>query len=84
MENQNQQHLDLIAQVIKSAQRRYQDDRPYYILWGCAVFLSCIVQFTLLHFAPTYNGLAWGVSIPTAIIIQMFIIQKQKKKEKMK
>jgi hypothetical protein len=84
MENQYQQHLDLIAQVIKSAQRRYQDDSPYYILWGCAVFLACIAQFILLHFAPTYNGLAWGVSIPAAIIIQMFIIQKQKKKEKMK
>lgn len=84
MENQNQQHLDLIAEVIKSAQRRYQDDSPYYILWGLTVFFACIAQFILLHFAPTYNGLAWGVSIPVAIIIQIFIIQKQKKKEKIK
>jgi hypothetical protein len=84
MENQNQQHLDLIAQVIKSAQRRYQDDSPYYILWGCAVFTASIAQFILLPFAPSYNGLAWGISIPTALIIQMFIIQKQKKKEKIK
>lgn len=84
MENPNQQHLDLIAQVIKSAQRRYQDDSPYYILWGCSIFTACIAQFVLLHFAPSYNGLAWGISIPAAIIIQMFIIQKQMKKEKIK
>ena len=84
MENSTQQNLDLIAQMIRTAQRRFYDDSPYYILWGSAVFLASILQYFLIVNESAYNGIGWAVFIPAAIIVQMVIIQKQKKKEQSK
>jgi hypothetical protein len=84
MENTNQQQLDLIAQMIKTAQRRFYDDSPYYILWGTAVAIASLVQYFLLLAKSEYNALGWAVCIPSALIIQFIIIRKQKGEEKVK
>lgn len=84
MEISNQQQLDLIAQMIKSAQRRFYDDSPYYILWGSAVFIASLVQYYLLWQNDGNNAIGWAIVIPTALLIQFFLISKQKKKEKFK
>lgn len=84
MENSNQQNLDLIARMIKTAQRRFYDDSPYYILWGLAIFFASLLQFILIRNQSDNNGIGWAIFIPTAIIIQLIIITKQKKKEKVK
>jgi hypothetical protein len=84
MENSNQQSLDLIANMIRTAQRRFYNDSPYYILWGCAVFFASITQYLLIQTSFTQNGIGWIILIPAALIVQLFIIKKQKKTEKSK
>jgi len=84
MENLTQQNLDLIANMIRTAQRRFYDDSPYYILWGCAVFLASIIQFFLILSSYGQNGIGWLIIIPAALIIQFIILKKQKRKEQPK
>lgn len=84
MENANQQHLDLIAQTIKTAQRRFYDDSPYYILWGFAIFFASLLQYFLVRRQSDNNGIGWAIFIPAAIIIQLIILARQKKKEQVK
>ncbi len=84
MENSTQQNLDLIANMIRTAQRRFYDDSPYYILWGSAVFIASIVQYFLMLSSYIQNGIGWVILIPAALIVQFFLIKKQKKKEKLK
>lgn len=84
MENQNQQNLDLIASMIKTAQRRFYDDSPFYILWGTTVFLACVIQYILIQTGYSNNGIAWAILIPSALVIQMIMVKKQKQKEKTK
>lgn len=84
MELENQQQLDLIAQTIKMAQRRFYNDSPYYILWGSAVFVASIAQYVLLLSAPAYNAIPWAVCIPLALILQFAMIRRQKKSETIK
>lgn len=79
-ENEFQQNLDIITQVIKTAQRRYYNDSPYFILWGTAVFLSSLLQFILIQNNMPFNEIGWAISIPLSIIIQIVLIQKEKKK----
>jgi hypothetical protein len=84
MENSNQQNLDLIAQMIKTAQRRFYDDSPYYILWGFAIFFASLLQFVLIKMQNDNNGIGWAIFIPAAIIGQMIIVKRQRQKEKIK
>lgn len=84
MENSAQQNLELIATMIKQAQRRFYNDSPYYILWGSAVFLASLVQYFLILKGNSLNGLGWAIFIPAALVIQLFIIRKQKKEEQIK
>ncbi|MFM7017842.1 hypothetical protein [Flavobacterium sp.] len=84
MENSNQQNLELIAQTIKTAQRRFYDDSPYYILWGSAVFLASVLQYFLILAQSEYNPIGWAVLIPAALIIQFIYTRNQKKKIQIK
>lgn len=77
-------NLELIATMIKAAQRRFQDDSPYYILWGSTVFLAGFIQYLLILWSNIYNGLIWAILIPVALIVQFLIIRKQQKNEKSK
>jgi hypothetical protein len=84
METTSQNNLDLIAQMIKTAQRRFHEDSPYYILWGTAVFIASLAQYLLLMQNTEYNAIPWAVCIPAALLVQFFIIKKQKQEEKVK
>jgi len=84
MENSNQENLDLIANMIRTAQRRFYDDSPYYILWGFTVFFASIIQYILILTSYTQNGIGWIILIPIALIVQFFILKNQKKHEKSK
>ena len=79
MENTPQQQLDLIAQMIKTAQRRFYDDSPFYILWGSTVMIASLVQYVLLLNHNEYNAIGWAILIPTAILLQLIFIRKQQK-----
>lgn len=84
MENTPQQQLDLITQMIKTAQRRFYDDSPVYILWGSAVMIASLIQFYLLLNHNKYNAIGWAILIPAAIIIQLVLMRKQQKQAKSK
>ena len=81
MENVNQQHLDLIASMIRTAQRRFYDDSPYYILWGCTVFAASMVQYVLIQLAYANHGIVWAIFIPLALLFQFILHNKQKQQE---
>ena len=84
MENTAQQNLDFIAQMMKSAQKRFYNDSPYYILWGAAVAIASILQYVLLRNNNPNNGIGWAIVIPIAIIVQLLIVKKQKKESQSK
>ncbi len=84
MENTNQEQLTLIAQVIKTAQRRFYDDSPYYILWGTAVCIASLLQYFLLLAQNEYNSIGWAIMIPLALLVQFVLMQKQKKQTQVK
>jgi len=84
MENTAQQNLDLIAQMMKSAQNRFYNDSPYYILWGAAVAIASLLQYVLLLNDNPKNGIGWAIVIPIAVIAQLVIVKKQKKESQSK
>ncbi|MBU3681090.1 MAG: hypothetical protein FGM16_04020 [Flavobacterium sp.] len=84
MEHSTTEQLAFIAQMIKSAQRRFYDDSPYYILWGGAVFIASIMQYILLVQDNPYNAVGWAIAIPVALLVQFFMLRKQKREEKIK
>ncbi len=84
MKNSHQQNLELIADMIRTAQRRFYDVSPYYVLWGSAVFLASIIQFFLLQLSVANNAIGWAIFIPIAVIGQFLISKKRKKSENSK
>lgn len=84
MENTHEQNLELIAQMIRTAQRRFYDDSPYYILWGCAIFCASLLQFLLINSQVEDNGIGWIIFIPAGIVGQLILLARQKKNERVK
>lgn len=84
MENNEKQHLELIADMINTARKEFSDDSFIYLVWGWAVCIASIAQFVLLHMKSEYNALAWAILMPLAAIVQIVGLARQKKKERVK
>lgn len=84
MENNNQQQLDLILDMIHSARQEFTDDSMIYLLWGWAVSLAALGEFVLIKMNNQYHAIVWAIAIPLAIIAQIVIMYRSKKKEKVK
>jgi hypothetical protein len=81
MENTEKQHLELIARMIQSARKEYNDDSYIYLLWGWAVTLAALIQYVLLRMNSPYYAAGWVV-LPVVAVIQVVMQISRKKKNK--
>ncbi len=84
MENNQQQHLDLIAEMINTARSEFNDRSFIYLIWGWAVFIASLSQYALIKMNVEYNFLGWAILMPLAAVAQMIGLRKQKRKERIK
>lgn len=74
--------LDLIRRMIETTKASIKDSSHYFLLWGWATMIGCIVQYVLMnvvHYKHHYY--AWFIT-PVALIIHFVFIAKDRKTEK--
>ena len=81
MENTEKQNLELITRMIQAARKEYNDDSSIYLLWGWTVTLACLAQYVMLQMHSNLSGLVW-LSLPVAGVVQVILLNNQKKKNK--
>ncbi len=84
MDTQTVQNLELIQKMIKTAQRRFADQSNFYLLWGFAISLACIIQYILMKINSPYINLVWLVIIPIALVLQVIFVVKKRKTERVR
>jgi hypothetical protein len=84
MEYNEQQQLDLISEMIKSARQEFSDDSFIYLLWGWTVCIASLTEFIMIRMGNDMHGMVWLVFIPVAIIAQIIFLVRQKKREKIR
>ena len=78
------QSLELIQSMINKAKNRFTENGHLYLLWGWAVLICSITQFTLLHFVHySRHYLVWTLTW-LVVIYQMIYIYRREKKAKVK
>jgi hypothetical protein len=83
MESTPKQHLDLIAEMIQTARREYNDSSNIYLLWGWVVSIASILQFILIQMHhDSISWIGWAVLIPFALIAQVVMMIKMRGREK--
>jgi MFS family permease len=76
--------LKLIHSMIETTKYSLSDNSHYYLLWGWAVMIGCILQYLLMTvFKYPHHYYAWLIT-PVAAVIQIVFILKDKKKERVK
>jgi len=83
LENKEQQHLELIADMINVARKEYSDNSFIYLVWGWSVCLASLAQYVLIRMGKDYYGIVWLVLIPVAILHIIFSV-RQKRNERVK
>jgi hypothetical protein len=84
MENNEKQHLELIAEMINTARKEYSDTSFIYLTWGWAVCVASLTQYVLLQMKSEYNGIAWAILMPLAAIVNIVGSVRRKKTERVK
>jgi hypothetical protein len=84
MENKEQQHIELIAEMINTARQEFNDRSFIYLIWGWAVCIASLGEYTLMKMGSQYHAIFWAVLMPLAAIVQMVILARKKKKEQVK
>jgi hypothetical protein len=84
MENSNEQNMELILSMIRTARKQFADESRYYLLWGTSISLACILQYLLIKVEYDYNFIGWLVFVPLAMVIQVIMLYRQKATEKVK
>ena len=79
-----QQSLRLIHSMIETSKNTIGNYSPYFLLWGWAVLIGCLLQYYLkviVGYPKFYY--VWLIT-PVAVVIQSFLIYKGSKYEKVK
>ena len=84
MENQTIQNLELIQRMIKTSQKRFADNSNFYLLWGFSISLACIIQYVLIKLNNPNNSIVWLVIVPLALVLQVLLLYKKKKTERVR
>lgn len=80
----SEESFALIQRMIKTAQHEIEDDSFYYLLWGWAVFISCILNYVLMQVNYEIPEIGWIVIMPIGAIVSMIYGAKKGKKVKVK
>lgn len=71
--------LLLIRSMIESTKTNLRDGSHYFLLWGWATMIGCIIQFTLLNIVKyQHHYYAWFITIAALIVHVIFIIRDNK------
>lgn len=84
MENSNEEYLDTIHRMIRTAQRQFVDTSALYILWGCAVAFACILQYVLIRMEYEHNYIGWLILMPGAGIAQFLLMRQQRRTQRVR
>jgi uncharacterized membrane protein len=79
-----QASLQLIEGMLNQAKNRFSDNSFLYLLWGWVIFFSAIGHFLLLQVNWMEHPEMIWMSTWVAVIIQIIVLAKQKKKETVK
>jgi hypothetical protein len=83
MENEQQQ-LQLIAEMISSTKKDFSDSSSIYLIWGWSVFLASLAEYVLIRMGNDNHGIVWAIFIPLALVAQIIFSIRQKKTEKVR
>ena len=79
-----QESLQLIRSMIETTRNSMSDSSHYYLLWGWATMIGCLIQYFLLVVINyEHHYYAWFVT-PVALLLHFIFIYKDHKKEKVK
>lgn len=79
-----EQSLRLITSMIETTKNSINDNCTYFLLWGWGILIACAVQYYMKAILNNpNNGLAWLI-IPVLVIVQIFLVIKRRKKERVK
>ena len=79
-----EESLALIRSMIETTKASIKDSSHYFLLWGWATIIGCIVQFVLknvVHYKHHYY--AWSVTI-VALVIHFVFISRDRKTDQVK
>ena len=79
-----QESLLLIRSMIETTRHSMSDRSHYYLLWGWATMIGCMVQYFLLVVVNyEHHYFAWFIT-PVALLIHFIFLYKDSKKEKVR
>ncbi len=79
-----QESLQVIRAMIDTTRNSFGDSSPYFLLWGWAVMIACLVQFVLLSINYPNDFISWLFIIPVTVVIHFIMLARMAKKEKVK
>lgn len=75
--------LKLIHSMIENTKHSISDSSHYFLMWGWAVMIGCILQYVLLSIHYPQHYYAWFVT-PVALVVHFIFLAKDNKKRKVK
>ncbi len=79
-----QESLQLIRSMIETTRNSMSDSSHYYLLWGWATMIGCLIQYFLLVVINyKHHYYAWFVT-PVALLLHFIFLYKDNKKENVK
>lgn len=76
--------LALIRSMIETTKASIKDSSHYFLLWGWATIIGCLIQYILLNIVHyRHHYYAWFIT-PVALIIHFYFISIDRKTEKVK
>lgn len=84
MENKHPQNqLQLIESMIQKARNDFKESGTLYLIWGFVILFCSLVQFIGNYFFNSNWSLIWMLTWVT-VIVQIIIIRKEKKRQKVR
>jgi len=79
-----EESLSLIRSMIETTKHSIGDSSHYFLLWGWAVMIGCLVQYILMSVVKSpYHYLAWLIT-PVAVIFHVIFMLRDRRKERVK
>jgi hypothetical protein len=79
-----EESLALIRSMIETTRHSISDSSHYFLLWGWAVFMGCVLQYVLMTVVNYHHHYyAWFIT-PVALIFHAFFIARDRKKQRVK
>jgi hypothetical protein len=79
-----QESLQLIRSMIESTKSSIGDHSHFFLLWGWATLIGCLLQYYLLVIVKyVHHYYAWFVT-PVAVLLHVIFIYKYKRRERVK